>query len=152
MANTYDYVQDIIGMDPNAQTNPIHKLEPEFVPGADMFGIGDKAETLELIDVLKGNSINRINICFPLDANDEALIKHTITAIQDILMGRIHVSMSNINTIDNVKFLQKECGNGISYFSKAAKVPDVEEYCRVESIPFLPVASNGKDFLQRIAE
>lgn len=146
----YDYAPNIVGMCTDARQRkriaPIRKLEPEIIPEENVFGIIDRAETEELIGVLKGNSVNRINICFPLHANDEMLIKHTFVAIQNILDGGIRVSMSNIDTIDKIKFVQQECGNNISYFTKEKIVPIVEQYCRDNTIPFLPVASNIKEF------
>jgi len=152
----YDYAPNIVGMCTDARQRkriaPIRKLEPEIIPEENVFGIIDRAETEELIGVLKGNSVNRINICFPLHANDEMLIKHTFVAIQNILDGGIRVSMSNIDTIDKIKFVQQECGNNISYFTKEKIVPIVEQYCRDNTIPFLPVASNIKEFWHRITE
>ena len=152
MMHTYDYVPDIIGMPTDVHQMPIHKLEPEIIPTEDVFGIVDAAATRELINVLKDNTINRINICFPLDENDEKLVKLTFEAIQNMLEGGIRVSMSNIDTIDKVKFEQQECGNNISYFSKATVVPAVEKYCRDNNIPFLPGASNIREFWQLEAQ
>jgi hypothetical protein len=152
MMYPYDYVSDIIGMNTDAQILPIHKLEPEIIPTEDVFGIADRTATRELISVLKDNTINRINICFPLDEKDEKLVKLTFEAIQNMLEGGIRVSMSNIDTIDKVKFAQQECRNNISYFTKATAVPMVEQYCRDNNIPFLPGASNITEFLQREAQ
>ena len=156
MIYKYDYAPNIIGMHTDThqrkRISPIHKLEPEIIPEENVFGIVDRTETKELIGVLKDNSINRINICFPLNANDEILIKHTLSAIQTILEGGIRVSMSNIDTIDKIKFVQQECENNISYFSKAKIVHIVEKYCRDNNIPFLPVASNIMEFSHRIKQ
>lgn len=149
MMYKHDYVPNIIGMNTDAQILPIHKLEPEIIPTEDVFGIVDTAATRELISVLKDNTINRINICFPLDEKDEKLVKLTFEAIQNMLEGGIRVSMSNIDTIDKVKFAQQESGNNISYFSKATVVPAVEKYCRDNNIPFLPGASDITEFGRR---
>ena len=156
MIHKYDYVPNIIGMHTDADSMkkivPIQKLEPEIIPEENVFGIVDKAETKELISVLKDNSINRVNICFPLNANDKELIEHTFTAIQNILDGGIRVSMSNIDTINKIEFAQQTCQNNISYFTKAEIVPTVEQYCKANNIPFLPVASNITEFWNRITE
>lgn len=156
MRYKYDYVSNIIGMHTDVHQRkkvmPIHKLEPEIIPGENVFGIVDRTETKELIGVLKDNSINRINICFPVNANDKMLIEYTFAAIQAILEGGIRVSMSNIDTIDKIKFAQQACENNISYFTKAQIVHTVEQYCRDNNIPFLPVASNIKEFWHRITE
>lgn len=146
MINTYDYVPNIIGMDPNAQRKPSDKLEIEIVPSDNVFGIVDKKKTEELISVLKDNCIKRINVCFPLDGSNPELIKHTFAAMQKMLDEGIRVSMSNINTIDKITYAQQACGDAISYFSKAEKVPVVEQYCKDNNIPFLPVASNMTEF------
>ncbi|MEI7563693.1 MAG: hypothetical protein WCJ39_08960 [bacterium] len=151
MIYKHDYVKDIIGAEPREKIAPIQKLEPEIIPEENVFGIVDIAETKELISVLKDNCIDRINICFPLNERDEKFIKLTFTAIQNILEGGICVSMSNIDSIDKVKFAQEACQN-ISYFTKATPVPPVEQYCRDKNIPFLPGASNRAEFVQRGAE
>lgn len=146
MINTYDYVPDIIGMDPNAQRKPSDKLEIEIVPERNVFGIIDKKKTDDLISVLKDNHIKRINICFPLNESDSELIKHTFVAMQNMLDAGIRISMSNIDTIDKIIYAQQACENAILYFSKAEKVPIVEQHCKDNDIPFLPVASNMTEF------
>ncbi len=154
MTNKYDYVQNIIGM-PYEYTNPktpICKLEPEIIPSRDVFGMIDRKERSELIQVLKDNSVNRINVCFPLDTSDTKLINLTIEAIQDILEWEISVSMSNIDTIGKIIFMQQTCEDRISYFTKEKMVASVEQYCKKHNLPFLPAAWNLEEFMNRARE
>lgn len=110
----------------------------------DIVGFASVEQLKTLIQKIKANGENSVNIIFP---KDEARIKNALQWMEQYKQHGFEVFSGDIDTIEKAKMA---FGSGATMLTNQARVPDVERYVRdkMTGATFLPPSTDIEEIVQ----
>jgi len=125
----------------------LSKLEPEFVPTSEMFGLTDVGARAELIDVMKKAGVKNACFFYPEHAErqkDAKLVTKTMEMAADFADAGFDLTLAGVEDVKKLHTLEMfKRVNGIK------NNKPVEDKCRREGVQYVPTVSNQAEIDSR---
>ena len=136
-----------------------NKIEVGFIPRSDLFGLNCEAERGELMSILEGAGVTKVNFDVPRVTDDESkkLLTDTVKMADDFYGKGFSLSMRGID-VKAMQDIREIWGNSISkvaFFTNDGNSPeiaDAEKYCIENNIPYVPSCSGYDDIAKRVGK